>query len=121
MAAQIDGNTILSSMVNKGHLYRWEQPLVVARNGRGRDVTVGYPKLHWGFNWLSDAEWDWWVTTVLAGEQDALVTGTTELYNHEKVLTDIDQCIVHAPVYETIQNGIYRNVYVLIDQIVVAP
>lgn len=107
-------------MANRGTLYDWRDPAVVAKNGRGRAVQAGYPLLNWGWDWLTATEWNWWVTTVLGGSIDALLTGTTQLYDNQAVLQDIDSCIVVKPVHETIVNGVHRNVRILIHQIVLA-
>lgn len=121
MAVQIASNAMPTAMADRGILYDWQRPKIVGRNGRGRVVTAGYHALHWGWAYLTDAEWDWWVTTILAGNRDALITtGTTQLYNDNKTLTTITSCIVHRPVHETIRNGVHFNVRLLIDQIVPA-
>lgn len=121
MPVQIASNTMPDTIANLGPLYNWRRPRVVGRNGRGLDVVVGYPALEWGWTWLIDSDWDWWVTTILSGQQSALISsGTTQLYDQDKVLKTITSCVVHAPEHQTIRNGLHYNVRILIDQIVLA-
>ena len=109
-----------SRMANEGVIYNWTPAPIVGRNGRGRAVQAGYPSLFWGWSYLSDAEWDWWVTTVLAGAIDAEITGTTQLYDDDKVERTISSCVVTRPTHETIRYGYHYNVRILIDRIVVS-
>lgn len=117
---QVNGIAIPATMAEVGPLYKWSQPQPVAKNGRGRVVVAGYPSLVWGWTWLTDSNMNYWLTTILAGQPDALCTALTQLYDHRKVLRNISSCVVYEPVFETITNGVYHNVQLYIGQIVVS-
>jgi hypothetical protein len=118
MPVQINGVAMPGRMANEGVLYSYQRAPIVGRNGAGRVITAGYPSLSWGWTWLMDTEWTYLVTTILGGARDALLTGTTQLYNEDKVLKTISSCIVHRPLCETLRYGVYYNVRLMIDQIV---
>lgn len=121
MPVQVNGNLMPARMATEGSLYLWLPAPVVAKNGRGRAVQAGYPSLRMGWTWLLDSEWNWWVTTILGGNIDAEITGTTQLYDDTKTLKTISSCIVNKPVYQTFRYGIHYGVELLIENIVVSP
>jgi hypothetical protein len=117
MPVQINGNAMPTEMAAMGKRYQFIPSRVLGINGAGTAVTTGYAELTWEWTYLNDTEMAYLLTTVLAGAASKVCTGTTQLYNHLKVLTTFSHCVVHRPQYETYQYGFYRNVKLYIGLI----
>lgn len=116
---QIAGNNVPATMLGAGG-YFYEPAPVLVENGRGEAVVGPYASLRWRWNNLSKTDYAWLITTVLQGQPSRTVTSGTTLYNHLQALTEIASCVVHQPSYESLRNGRYINVELLIKRIVPA-
>lgn len=118
-APQVAGNYVPATMLGAGS-YLYEPAPVIGENGRGEAIVGPYASLRWRWNNLAKADYEWIVTTVLQGQPSRTVTSGTTLYDHRQVLTEIASCVVMQPTYESLRNGRYINVEMLIKRIVEA-
>ena len=112
----IDGNTIPVDLAARG-TYQFRPPEILIKNGKGLPVTGGTATLTWTFSFMTQAEWDFWSTTVLGGAPGKECSGLTQLYDHDKTLTTFTRCVVLRPEWDRIENGLFRDVVVTIEQI----
>ena len=113
---QIGGNAMPATMINRGE-YLFQPVPITAINGRGVAIASGFATLDWKFDWLTNAEWTYWNTTVLTNLPSKAFASSIQLYNDNKVLTAYSRCVVYRPAYRTFQNGVYMSVQVRIGLI----
>ena len=113
---KLNNQTIPSPMDNKGS-YRWEPPPIIGRNGQGAAITGTYASVTWEWAALTPAEYGFWITTLLQGQASATYTTNCQLYDHTQTLKTLTHCTVLRPTYERIENGLYIDVSLTIDQI----
>lgn len=111
---QINSIAIDSPMDEKGS-YHFHRP-IISRNGRGHAVLAPYSTLEWHFDYLTAAQWAWWVSGILLSQPYQEYT-QCELFNEVGTLTTYTHCIVYKPTYSRIQDGLFWDVDVLIDWI----
>lgn len=114
--AQVNGALIPEPMVHRGR-YVWTPPEIVGRNGRGDAIVAPFATVSWKWQWLTLADYTYWVYTVLAGAASLQCTIGTILVNHLQQPVVV-QCVVLRPTYGHIAAGLYRDVELKIEQIV---
>ena len=112
---QINNKDIQAPMDEKGS-YKFNPAPVVAKNGAGIAITAGYASITWSWPWLSKADFQWWITTLLAGAAAAEYSQAKFLDN-TGTLTSYTHCIVNRPDYERMENGVFLNVTISIEAI----
>jgi hypothetical protein len=115
--AKLNNITIPDSIANRGQ-YRYEPPETLGENGRGEAVAAPYARVVWKFNHMTLSDYTWWRTTLLGGAASLTCSSNTQLVNDLQAAVNCT-CVVHRPTYERIQNGLYMNVEVRIERIVV--
>ena len=116
MAPSINGIAIPQSIREIGS-YMYLPFEVSQQNGLGESITVGLPTVKWTFPLLYPADYGWWVTTLLAGA--AYRKCAAVLVNDLDVEVTYQQVIVRRPTYTGRQNGLYRDVSVTIDNMLI--
>lgn len=110
-------NVAIPSPMDERGTYHYEPGAIVGRNGRGAAIAAPFATLTWTWQRLSLTDYTYWRTTILAGAASASFTTNTLLYDDLQVLKTITQCTVYRPTYETMQDGDYINVQLVIDGI----
>lgn len=87
------------------------------RNGLGVLVGSRFMSAEWHFPTMTVDQWNWWVTTLLAGERSKLLIGTTVLWTDANMNTSVTfgSCVVDRPVFEAFRGNLYQNVIVKIN------
>lgn len=113
---QINNVAIPSPMDERG-LYYFDRA-AISKNGRGAATYAPYSTLQWQWDYLTldSSNFAWWVTTLLGGAASAEYT-QAKFFNKVGTLTTYSHCIVYAPTYERLQDGLAWNVQLTIDWI----
>ena len=114
---KLNNITIPDSIADRGS-YVWQPPEVIAVSGAGAAVTAPYASVTWAWQYMTLADYTWWRTTLLAGAASLACTSNTQLVDDLQVLRTIT-CIVTRPSSERISSGLYENVEVRIERIIV--
>lgn len=115
--AKLNNITIPDSIANRGR-YVWQRPEIIGINGQHTAVTAPYARVVWQWSHMTLADYTWWRTTLLAGAASLTCSANSQLVDDLQVLKSIT-CVVLQPSYERIQNGLYMDVEVRIERIVV--
>jgi hypothetical protein len=115
VSAQINGNIMPEPMASRGR-YLWLPPEIIGTNGRGLAITAPFSTLTWQWNLLTLADYNWWITTVLAGAASLSCTTGTILVNHLQQRVAVS-CVVMRPTYGRIISGAYEDVELQINRI----
>jgi hypothetical protein len=113
---KLNNVTITSPMAEEG-TYRVETP-PVRRNGQGAAIAPPYSRITWQWSILTPTQFGLWWTTILGGAASATFTSNNQLYTTAQVLTAVTHVTVLQPTYGSIESGNYRDVQVIMDQIV---
>lgn len=115
--AKLNNVTIPDSIANRGR-YVWQRPEVIGVNGQGAAVVAPYARVVWQWPYMTLADYTWWRTTLLAGAASLTCSANSQLVDDLQVLQSIT-CVVFRPDYARIQNGLYMDVEVRVERIVV--
>ena len=110
-------NVAIPSPMDERGTYRYDPGAIVGKNGRGAAIAAPHATLTWTWPYLSLDDYTYWRTTVLAGAASAAFTANTLLFDDLQTLKTITQCTVYRPTYETMQDGYFMNVQLVIDLI----
>lgn len=113
--------TTLPTTLDGRGTYIFERPKSIRKNGKGEAVVAGFARLTWTWARMSQEDWNFWNTTVLAGSASRSISASpaAKLFNHMNVLTDYSYCVILAPSFERVQNAKYINVKLEIEQILI--
>ncbi len=112
---QINSVDIPAPMDERG-TYAYTPGEIYGRNGEGDAITDGSGALVWTFSTLTRDQWIWWTQTVLSSAASIRAT-QAKLYDHDQTLRTWTNAIVNRPNYSRIENGIYYDVQIRIEQI----
>lgn len=119
MTIRINGLAVPASMAARAKEYAYSPPPALAVNGMGLAVPGRYARLVWTWAQLSQAEMEWWCSTLLDGAASAAFAGPgcAVLLNHLNVESSVAGCVVHRPTYRTTTGAAYLDVTVRIERI----
>lgn len=115
--AKLNNVTIPTSISERGR-YLWQPPEIMTINGQGAAVVAPYARVVWQWPHMNLSDYTWWRTTLLSGAASLTCSANSQLVDDLQVLRSIT-CVVMRPSYERIAAGLYMNVEVRIDRIVV--
>lgn len=119
MAMYIDGNQVPAALEQRGD-YRFPAASIVRRNGQGLGIVAPTRSIEWTFRYLRASELAFFNTTVLAGADSKLCTGTNTFYDPTTGGTEVtfSSCVLDRPDLQTSpRGGLYRNVTINIRAI----
>ena len=111
----INGNLIPDTIANRGR-YTWQPPEIVAINGRGEAVTAAFATVTWQWDYLTLADYTFWIDTVLSEAGSLTCTTGTILVDHLQRVVAVN-CVLMRPTYSHISGGLYRDVELKITRI----
>lgn len=111
----IDGEDVPDTMATRG-LYDFQAQRVKIIAGSRRAARAGQQMLSWKFQWMEQAEYDWWCDTALAGAESKVVTATLRDNYHR--FFRVSSAILHKPVYRLMTGGLYYDVVIEMHHII---
>lgn len=112
-APSIDGTAVPESMATRGP-YTFH-PQERFTNGAGQVITAGQQRIEWSLGTLTQADLDWWRTTILAGAESKTITA--ELWDHLGDVITITSAVLRAPRPVRKAGGLYHEITVEITNI----
>lgn len=115
--------TMATALSERG-VYRLETP-VLRFNGQGLPVTAARRRATWTWTTISASEYEWLVTTLLAGDEARRFTSVgggnvTKIWNNKSAEVQANSLIVHVPTYEGKTGARYSNVQIVFSNILLA-
>lgn len=110
---QIGGVDVPATMANRGK-YQF-MPAPERLNGAGQVYRAGVQEIRWGFPYMTQTEWDWWIGWLVGGVPSATLSFL--LWDDSNVLTAFATGELLRPKYSSFSRGLYQDVEIRITHL----
>ena len=120
MAIIIGGISVPPPMNDSGN-YKYNPPEILDYDGDGNPVLAPYANVVWTFASMTEAQFDWWATTICQDQRTRIITANSFLPKkraNPSRLGTFQQVRVHEPEVADFDRGTLVNVTVTIDMMI---